>query len=80
MHESCLISDLKNYNKIKFDNIKNKQYKIKALMNITIPIYLSNEFYQKQDEYLNNLLKNKTILFNEDISIILNCLKNTNGF
>ena len=67
MNEDFLISYLENYNKIKFDYIKNKQDKIRAFMNITMPISLSDEFYQKQDEYLKDLLKDKKVFEASDI-------------
>lgn len=67
MNEEFLINYLEDYNKVKFDNIQNKQDKIRGLMNITMPISLNNEFYQKQDEYLKDLLKRKTMFNASDI-------------
>lgn len=67
MNEDFLINYLQNYNNISFDKIKNKQEKIRALMNITMPNNLSNEFFKKQDEYLQHLQKTKKIISAEEI-------------
>lgn len=67
MNEEFLINYLEDYNKTRFDYIQNKQDKIRALMNITIPNNLSEGFYKKQDEYLQDLLKNKKIIYASDI-------------
>lgn len=67
MNEEFLIDYLENYNKIKFDSVQDKNDKIRALMNITIPTEISEEFYVKQDEYLQNLLKSKAIFSADDI-------------
>ena len=62
MNEEYLISYLEKYNNVKFERLNNKQDKIRALMNITMPVSLSDEFYEKQDEYLQNLLTEKTVV------------------
>ncbi len=67
MNDDYLINYLEKYNDIRFNNIQNKQDKVRALMNITMPIDLSNEFYQKQDEYLQNLRKDKPLFDANDI-------------
>ena len=67
MNEKFLINYLENYNQVKLDNISNLQERIRALMNITMPLSLSDEFYQKQDEYLGQLLSKKKVISGEDI-------------
>ena len=67
MNEEFLINYLENYNNVKFDKILTLQDKIRALMNITMPISLSDEFYKKQDEYLVDLLKHKQLFKANDI-------------
>ncbi len=67
MNEEYLISFLEKYNNVKFEKLQNNQDKIRALMNITMPASLSDEFYKKQDEYLQNLLAGKTIINVDEI-------------
>lgn len=67
MNEEYLINYLENYNNVKFEKLQKNQDKIRALMNITIPVSLSDEFYKKQDEYLQNLLAEKTIASADEI-------------
>lgn len=77
MNEEYLIDYLEKYNNVKFEKLDNNQDKIRALMNITMPVSLSDEFYKKQDEYLQNLLAEKNIvnvdeiLGNKQISLFL---------
>ena len=67
MNEEYLINYLENYNNVKFEKLQKNQDKIRALMNITIPVSLSDEFYKKQDKYLQNLLAEKTIASADEI-------------
>lgn len=62
MNEDYLIDYLRQYNNVKEDlSYWNKDQQIRALMNITMPYDLSKEFYTKQDEYLQGLLKTKRV-------------------
>jgi len=62
MNEEFLISYLKKVNGIPNDlNMKSPE-SIRALMNITMPFSLSEEYYLRQDEYLQQRLKSKTII------------------
>ena len=57
MHEEYLINYLKRYSYYRNDRINTKAL-IRGLMNTTIPNNLSDEFYKKQDEYLQDLVNN----------------------
>ena len=67
------ISYLKEYNRIKDLPDMDEHSLLRALMNITMPIDLSDEFYQRQDKVLQDLLKSKDIVdvssFDEGISL-----------
>lgn len=53
MNEEFLIQYLKEYNDVKEDiSYLSTENQIRALMNITLPVSLSEKYYQKQDEYL----------------------------
>lgn len=52
MNEKFLINYLEKYNEITLPNSLDEKHKIRALMNITMPYSLSEEFYKKQDEFL----------------------------
>ncbi len=67
MNEKFLIDYLSKVNNRSFEQLNSNKDKIRALMNITIPNNLSDEFYQKQDEYLQSLYANKDIVNAEDI-------------
>ena len=67
MNEEFLINYLSEYNNIHFQDYMDDKQKIRALMNVTMPYNLSEEFYAKQDQYLKDLLKDKTIIKAEDI-------------
>ncbi len=57
MNEDYLIDFLSQYNGFEKDyKMLPKEEIIRALMNITMPNDLSEEFYEKQDEYLQDLL------------------------
>jgi len=75
MHEDFLIDYLKKVNHLGFGIEGNKQNVIRSLMNITLSNDLSNEFYTKQDQYLQDLLSKKTIIdvnnFKDQISLYL---------
>lgn len=75
MNEDYLIAYLKNYNGIKEINEANKNIAIRSLMNITIPSTINDEFYKKQDEYLQEILSKKQILkidnFKHQINLVL---------
>ncbi len=55
------IDYLKNYNHIK-DDLAYDWSTFRALLNITMPINLSDEFYQKQDNVLKDILSKKVII------------------
>lgn len=67
MHESYLIERLETYSGYKFPDSMSERNKVRALMNITMPYNLDDEFYAKQDEYLQGLLKEKTVVTVEEI-------------
>ena len=67
MNEKFLIEYLSKFNNVVLPSDQDNDAKIRALMNITMPIDLSLEFYTKQDEYLQELLKSKTIVDAESI-------------
>lgn len=62
MNEDFLIEYLEDKTHNKFERLKDKKDKIRALMNVALPIDFSNEFYVKQDEYLQDLMKKKSII------------------
>lgn len=67
MNEEYLIETLSSVNGVKVPESENKNQLIRALMNITMPVNLDGEFYQKQDEYLQGLLSKKKITKATDI-------------
>ena len=67
MNEEYLINYLEKYNNVDFEKLQNDRDRIRALMNITTPVSLSEKFYKKQDIYLQNLLKEKTIVNIDEI-------------
>lgn len=67
MNEDYLIEYLESQTHTKFADIKNKQDKIRALTNVAMPTNFSNEFYTKQDEYLQGLLKDKVVTSADEI-------------
>lgn len=56
------ITYLKQYNKIDKELNTSHFYTLRALMNITMPIHLSDEFYACCDQVLQEELKKKTII------------------
>ena len=61
MYEDFLIDYLTKYNNLRNAFVEvNKNDRIRALMNITMPYNLSDEFYQKEGVYLKSLLLNWT--------------------
>lgn len=60
-NKDYLISYLSNINKVFITFENNKVDTIRGLMNITMPLNLSEEFYTIQDLYLQDLLKNYVI-------------------
>ena len=54
------IDYLKDYNHIK-DELSYDWPTFRALLNITMPINISDEFYQKQDKVLKDILSSKEI-------------------
>ncbi len=67
MNEEYLIKYLKEKNKY-YNNLSfNLNDNIRALMNITMPYDLSDEFYKKQDEYLKYLTSKKKIINVDDL-------------
>ena len=67
MNEKFLINYLEKYNEITLPNSLDEKNKIRALMNITMPYSLSEEFYKKQDEFLQQEKNNKHIVNASDI-------------
>mgnify|MGYP001079482965 CR=1 FL=1 len=67
MNEKFLIEKLQKYNNIKVSKNLSSYEQIRALMNVTLPLNLSEEFFVKQDEYLKDLQKQKEIVDVEDI-------------
>ena len=59
---SWCISYLKQYNGIKEDIDLPEDKALRALMNITLPVSLSEEFYKRQDKALSEITKNKKIV------------------
>lgn len=55
------INYLKDYNQIK-ENLSYNWSTFRALLNITMPVNLSNEFYDKQDKVLKDILSRKEII------------------
>ncbi len=62
MNEKYLIETLSRYNGVKFPEYYSIDEQIRALFNITMPQNLDNEFYVKQDEYLQDILSRKKII------------------
>ncbi|MBQ9520093.1 MAG: macro domain-containing protein [Acholeplasmatales bacterium] len=78
MYEDFLIDYLTKYNNLRNAFVEvNKNDRVRALMNITMPYNLSDEFYQKEGVYLKSLLAKKSIInvenleFKNNISFIL---------
>lgn len=78
MYEDFLIDYLTKYNNLRNAFVEvNKNDRVRALMNITMPYNLSDEFYQKEGVYLKSLLAKKNIInvenleFKNNISFIL---------
>lgn len=70
--EEILIEYLKSLNNIESDiNLENR-LAIRALMNISDPTELSDEYYKYQDEYLQTLLKDENVVDSKKISILNN--------
>lgn len=67
MNEDFLIEYLSKQSGENFEHLTDKNDKIRALMNISIPENLSDEFYKKQDEYLQNLYLSKKVVSADDI-------------
>lgn len=74
MNEDYLIDYLKT--KSSFYNPSDTKFnKIRGMMNVIMPNDLSDEYYQKQDEYLKDIIKSKTIVdvneldYNDNISL-----------
>ena len=68
------ISYLKRYNHILYNLGDTKENQFRALMNITMPYDLSDEYYEKEEKVLRNILYRKIIVdtdnLNDGISII----------
>lgn len=67
MNEAFLISYLAKKNNMESKINLPANDAIRALMNISLPIDFSKEFYQKQDEYLQDILSRKKIV---DVSLL----------
>ena len=68
MYEDFLIDYLTKYNNLRNAFVEvNKNDRVRALMNITMPYNLSDEFYQKEGVYLKSLLAKKSIINVEDL-------------
>lgn len=62
MYEDYLIETLEKVNRVSTRDLPlSKQEKVRALMNITMPVSLDNTFYEKQDAFLQEELKKKKI-------------------
>ena len=59
-NEGYLIKYLKNKSYY-FDSSLSKENQIRSMMNVVIPINLTDEFYEKQDEYLQDRLSRLNI-------------------
>ncbi len=68
--EDYLINYLEEYNEIEDDSNLDERLAIRALMNITKPVDLDDEFYEKQDQYLKQLLSSSVVINCEDINKI----------
>jgi|SRR5574344_117432 O-acetyl-ADP-ribose deacetylase (regulator of RNase III) len=74
MHEAYLLKYLQEYNGYALENMTTFNHdintKIRAYMNITMPRDLSIEFYDKEAEYLKDLLTKKKVI--SDVEILNN--------
>lgn len=62
MYEDYLIETLERVNNVTMVDLPlSKKDKVRALMNITMPVSLDNTFYEKQDAFLQEELKKKKI-------------------
>lgn len=68
------INYLKEFNQITGRFALSDEEELHALMNITMPINLSDEFYQRQDLVLQDIYKNKNIIDVNDLTPIKNSI------
>lgn len=66
------IEYLKDYNNIKEDVHLKDDLALRALMNVTMPYDLTDEYYQKQDKVLKELLFTKRMIDVNDLKPIIN--------
>ena len=72
------IDYLKKYNHIDEKIVLPDDKALRALMNITMPIDLSDEFYERQDKAIQEIIKKNNLLYKEHKSFIDSWLKKNN--